>query len=106
MRLALSVGILVAAVLSGCTSTVVGPEYDYPLLTNAVGTVVSLSADGAAPFVLEVEEPYATRVGGEIPTRFQREGLQVVFSGAFFPIEPNVRYAALPFELSRIEPAR
>ena len=106
MRSAFLTAALAAASFAGCTSTVAGPEYDHPFLTDAVGTVVSLSDDGTGPFVIEVGEPQPTRVGGDLPARFQREGLPVVFSGEFLPIAPNVRYAALPFRLTRIERAR
>ncbi len=106
MRLPLLAMTLTAALVAGCTSTVVGPEESYPFLTNAVGTVVSLDADGNGPYFIDVEVPRQMPVGGDLPERFRREGVRVVFSGRFLPIAPNVRYAALPFELSRIERAR
>lgn len=106
MRPVLFATALAAAVSAGCTTTVAGPEERYPFLIHAVGTVVSLDINGGEPYIIEVEAPRPMRVGPDLPDLFRREGVRVVFSGTFLPIDPAVRYAALPFKLTRIERAR
>ena len=101
MRLALTVVLLALTALTGCTGTAVGPEEDYPLLSNATGEVTA-AAEGS--FVIRVDRPRETTVvpTSPLPGALRRDGLRVVFSGELQPIPPDVRLIGQPIELSRI----
>ena len=104
MRFALPVVLLAVVALTGCTSTVAGPEEDGPLLSNASGVVEEVS-EGL--FVIRVDRPRETVVvPTSLPEALRQDGLRVVFSGELQPIPPNVRMIGQPIELSRIAPVR
>jgi len=104
MRFALPVVILAVVALTGCTSTIAGPEEDYPFLSNALGEVAEAS-EGL--FVIHVDQPRETIVvPTSLPDALRRDGLRVVFSGELQPIPPFVRMIGRPIELSQVAPVR